>query len=55
MLEAVPKSLFAWSFDILDSGGASVGEVRLGSWRERGALTSILHLFYYRGLRVREY
>jgi hypothetical protein len=40
MLVTVPKSLWAWDFDVLDSGGLPVGEVRLGSWRERGSVTA---------------
>jgi hypothetical protein len=38
MLRAVPKYWFSSDFIVKDSTSKSVGEVRLSSWRERGAV-----------------
>jgi hypothetical protein len=38
ILQAVPKAWLAWDFDVRDDGGQTLGEVRLSSWRERGAV-----------------
>jgi hypothetical protein len=38
MLTAVPKSWFSWNFILQAPARRAVGEVRLSSWRERGAV-----------------
>jgi hypothetical protein len=38
MLTAVPMSWFSWNFRLREPGGASIGEVKLSAWRERGAV-----------------
>jgi hypothetical protein len=39
MLSAVPKHWFSWDFAIQDATRHPVAEVRLSSWRERGAVS----------------
>ena len=37
---AIPKMWLAWDFDVRGEGGQTLGEVRLSSWRERGAVVA---------------
>ena len=38
MLTLVPKHWFSWDFRLQEPAGDAVAEVRLSSWRERGAV-----------------
>ncbi|MCX6559393.1 MAG: hypothetical protein NTZ26_02655 [Candidatus Aminicenantes bacterium] len=38
ILHAVPKAWLAWDFDVRDDADQPLGEARLSSWRERGAV-----------------
>jgi hypothetical protein len=40
MWSAIPRGWLAWDFDVRDDGGQTLGEVRLTSWRERGAVVA---------------
>jgi hypothetical protein len=49
---AAPKHWFSWDFAVRDSSRAPVAEVRLSSWRERGAVIAagIEHKVFRQGL-----